>query len=457
MAARCIDSAHWCMLLTMRIAVFSCLLVQCLAAQAATVAAKDPEVQRGVRLYEELDYEQTLAVLNAALGSHELDADDRVMALAYIGRAHAILGRESDAKLSFQAVLQLRPDFAVSWEESPRIRAAFQTAKVALSRAQPNKPTPMSSPQSKPEDVDLFPQRNVEPTTKAPTDVTAPMLATPSPWWTPLLRYTGMAAAGVGLATVGTGVYFGHQADSKRSLMKRDASLSQQEGWRLHTEASDLTKRANLLFIVGGGISVLGLGLLTGDLLAAPSPKSGTVATTTAAAATYVIEGVVTDRVTGQPIPDASVQIGNAASPMAVDRKTGEFKSWPLPVGQGLVEVRVDAPGYRGVKEMTPQGGDGEVRKVALQLDPANVPLTGEIRGKIANAKTGRKVSADVFVPALKIKVQSDKNGEFSVTVTPGEYDVIISAKGLVSQKKRLKVRPGDVLILNVDMSAESD
>ena len=334
--------------------------------------------------------------------------------------------------------------------------------------------------------VELFPTEVTELGSKAPPALQAPSVDKPSPWWTPLMRYTGIAVGGVGLATVGVGAYFGQQAESRRSSTKREAGLSQQESQRRYEQADTAAKRANLFFAVGGGVVALGVALLGFDLIAAPSPDVQTIVVSgpkkcerdqdctsgetcqngvcrlppvvvEKAAQTFVIQGVVADKATGEPIPDASIYIGNAVSPITVNSKTGEFKSWALPAGGGLVELRVQAPGYRDGKEVVPSGGGGEVKKLAIGLESTNRPVTGEIRGKATNAKTGRQVRAEVFIPALNIKVRASKTGEFSMTVTPGEYDVLISAKGLSTQKKRLKVRPGDVVILNVDMSGAQE
>ena len=319
---------------------------------------------------------------------------------------------------------------------------------------------------------------------QAKPDFLRPAVEQEVPWWTPLFKNIGYGVGGMGLVGAGVGAYYGLQAESKRNSVKRDTGLSQQEALSRHREANVLAGRANLFFIVGASVAALGASLVGFDWIAAPPREqlivvSGPKACEANAecssgetcqnktcrlppvvvqreAATYFIEGVVVDKVTGDPIRDASIRIGDAVSEITVNSGTGAFKSWPLPVGDGLVKLYVRAPGYRETTDVVSKEAAGKVKKVTLALESTDRPVTGEIRGVVQNGKTGKPMQAKVFVPVLSRQVETDNKGRFSLIVPPGEYDLLITVSKFVTQKKRIKVRAGDAVILNVDMSSET-
>ena len=62
----------------------------------------------------------------------------------------------------------------------------------------------------------------------------------------------------------------------------------------------------------------------------------------------------------------ANIRIGSAVSEITVDSSTGAFKSWPLPVGEGLLKLSVRAPGYRETTEVVSKEASGNVKSVTL-------------------------------------------------------------------------------------------
>lgn len=98
----------------------------------AAPAAEDAAVQSAVEAYEALYYRAACADLDRAVAGSGLSRDDRIVALAYLGRCLAVLGRPRAARKRFLQLLRLAPDAEVERKESPRIREAFEAARREL-------------------------------------------------------------------------------------------------------------------------------------------------------------------------------------------------------------------------------------------------------------------------------------------------------------------------------------
>jgi hypothetical protein len=168
---------------------------------------------------------------------------------------------------------------------------------------------------------------------------------------------------------------------------------------------------------------------------------------------TFTIEGGVFDQASGDPIGAATVSIsGFHGTSLAVDYESGNFKSWPIPVGDGLVKVTAVAPSCAAAEQAIKKGDAGERIPIAFKLQCGE--LTGEIKGSLKDARTGKAVkNGQVFVPILSQKIKTDREGKFSATVKAGRYQVLISARRYVTQKKEIEIRAGDIVILNVGMN----
>ncbi|MCE9673793.1 carboxypeptidase-like regulatory domain-containing protein [Myxococcus stipitatus] len=74
--------------------------------------------------------------------------------------------------------------------------------------------------------------------------------------------------------------------------------------------------------------------------------------------------------------------------------------------------------------------------------------LTGQVR----SARGGRPVAATLLIPQAKVKAKTDANGAFTFRVKGGTYRITISARGFLSQSKRVTLKDGEQAIFNVDL-----
>jgi hypothetical protein len=172
------------------------------------------------------------------------------------------------------------------------------------------------------------------------------------------------------------------------------------------------------------------------------------------AAPTFTVEGAVFDEESGDPISSATVSIsGTGTSALAVDPKTGKFKSYGLPTGEGLVQLKAEAPGFRPSESTMPKGADGESKVVTFKLTSLGKDAVGELKGSLKDGRSGNPVKGEIFIPVLAKKFQADVEGKFNASMKAGRYQVLISARGYATQKKEIDIRAGDVVILNVDLN----
>ncbi len=170
---------------------------------------------------------------------------------------------------------------------------------------------------------------------------------------------------------------------------------------------------------------------------------------------TFTIEGGVFDQTSGDPVGSATVKFSSIeGSPLAVDYRSGKFKSWPIPVSGGLIKVTAVAPGYRAAEQTVPKGKPDTVVAVAFKLQSSSEQAMGEIKGSLKDSRSGNPIKrGHIFIPILNQKIRTDKEGKFAAAIKAGRYQVLISHKRYVTQKKEIEIRAGDVVILNVDMN----
>jgi hypothetical protein len=166
----------------------------------------------------------------------------------------------------------------------------------------------------------------------------------------------------------------------------------------------------------------------------------------------FYLEGSVIEQRSGDAVRDAAITVsGFEGTRLTVDNR-GAFRSWPIPVTEGLVSLHVRAPGYEPSELTIPSGRPGETVKVAFSLVREDDKVPALVRGTTKDARSGRPVSAEIFVTTLGTRYRTDAAGQFELSVPRGKHELLISAAGYVTQKKVVTVRPGETIILNVDL-----
>jgi hypothetical protein len=104
------------------------------ALAALSLAARDPDLERGLELFERLEYDRAIVVLQRALARPTLPLDERARALETVAFAYSVLDDRPSAERAFQSLLDVDPRYEVPASRSPRLRQAFQAAKQAWTR-----------------------------------------------------------------------------------------------------------------------------------------------------------------------------------------------------------------------------------------------------------------------------------------------------------------------------------
>ncbi|HET6344498.1 MAG TPA: carboxypeptidase regulatory-like domain-containing protein, partial [Myxococcota bacterium] len=165
------------------------------------------------------------------------------------------------------------------------------------------------------------------------------------------------------------------------------------------------------------------------------------------------IDGVVLDAVSGAPISTAHVHVDSFEPVLAVDENAGTFSLWPLDAGDGLLKITASALGYASEVQAVRRRASPEPQHLVFKLSALDVVAAGVLRGAVRNAATGGPLAdARVYIPAKHESVALADDASFSTTLKAGTYEVLISQRGFVTQKKTLRLRANDVVILNVDL-----
>jgi len=164
---------------------------------------------------------------------------------------------------------------------------------------------------------------------------------------------------------------------------------------------------------------------------------------------------LVIDADGGTVVKDASVSIrGYPETLVATERSTGAFKSFPLPVGDDVLELTVTAPSYAPYKVSTTRGKANETRRILVELVRDKEPRFGRMHGSVRSEPGGKPVTnAQIYVPQSNQKASTDAAGEFNFSVRTGHVDVMVSAPGFETQRRRMVLDEGDVIILNIDLA----
>ncbi len=108
---------------------FAPLALLSLLALANVAEAQRDALSEAERAYQEVDFERTLRLAEAALeaGGHDVDESARIYQL--IGIAAAALGDEDRSRDAYTHMLALRPDTEIDLSLAPRLRSPFLEAR----------------------------------------------------------------------------------------------------------------------------------------------------------------------------------------------------------------------------------------------------------------------------------------------------------------------------------------
>ncbi|MBI3071468.1 MAG: hypothetical protein HYY84_05000 [Deltaproteobacteria bacterium] len=92
-------------------------------------AAKSDALEKGRKLYEELEYEKAIPLLMTAAADSIAPKADVVEAFELLGYSNVAMGREAAALEAFIKLLKIDRSFTLKPRTSPKIRAIFDRAK----------------------------------------------------------------------------------------------------------------------------------------------------------------------------------------------------------------------------------------------------------------------------------------------------------------------------------------
>lgn len=165
---------------------------------------------------------------------------------------------------------------------------------------------------------------------------------------------------------------------------------------------------------------------------------------------TGVVVGAVTDARTEKPVWNARVSLeGEQTSSLAVNPQDGSFRTYKLPVGKYTLVAAAD--GYDPAKLEVEVAADGTA-DAKLKLNPRSSIAPGTLRGTVKSVQGKTLPGATVLIPETDQTIAAGTDGTFSVSLKPGEYRVVVSAKGFRSQTKTIRIQEGSTIILNVDL-----
>jgi hypothetical protein len=183
---------------------------------------------------------------------------------------------------------------------------------------------------------------------------------------------------------------------------------------------------------------------------------SGGFCRTDAQRPTYVIDGTVVHGVTGAPVRGAVVTLAAQPDTHYAADAAGHFVSAPIAVQAQAATVLADAPDFVAVQQILTPGAPGSRLPVRIAMMPAAKPSEGAIKGTVLNAANGKPVAqAFIFLPTLQVKLRANGQGAFAGKLRMGRHQVLVYAKGYLTQRKEISIGRDDTIILNVDMHPE--
>jgi hypothetical protein len=145
------------------------------------------------------------------------------------------------------------------------------------------------------------------------------------------------------------------------------------------------------------------------------------------------------------PVPGAGIALRQGERVLRAQSDVeGGFALEGMPPGQ--YQLSVSAEGWLA-HEQPLQLSPGQNPELRITLK-RELPQ-GQIRGTVRRFN-GTPVRATIAIGSLEIKQQTGEDGVFEINVPPGEYDVVVTARGFAQQTRRAKVEQTGVAILIV-------
>jgi hypothetical protein len=138
--------------------------------------------------------------------------------------------------------------------------------------------------------------------------------------------------------------------------------------------------------------------------------------------------------------------VGGEAT-FVTEHAQGKFTT--CPADPGPVKVTVAMEGYKQETTAVLSTGKPTV-PVTIKLAPAKGKTFGTLKGTVRSA-TGQPLKAKITIPARRKKARA-KKGKFELRLATGVFDVIVTMPGYVTQRRKVKLKTGDIVILNVEL-----
>ena len=151
----------------------------------------------------------------------------------------------------------------------------------------------------------------------------------------------------------------------------------------------------------------------------------------------------------GRAIEGANVTIGEAETGANQELVSDDDGRFTVAVNGGAITVTAHANEY--------QDGTAQTQVEPGQTGAATVTLVrkvrqGQLRGQVLSFD-GKPLAATVTVNGKKqTNVTADDNGNYTVELPEGSFQVEIAATGYLTQKRTVNVKLDGVTVLNVDL-----
>jgi len=123
-----------------------------LFARPASADTGNEAVDQGIALYNDLEFEQAIEVLNKALEQKDLSAEELTAGFKHLALSHLALQQDEEAKHAFRMLLTADPRYELSRTTSQKARDMFDEVKRSLppppEEVKPVRLTQTASPQS---------------------------------------------------------------------------------------------------------------------------------------------------------------------------------------------------------------------------------------------------------------------------------------------------------------------